>query len=365
MSEFVSACPKCRQRILCDTAFVGQRVACPVCLQEIIMPEAPQGNRTILPPQAQSLPPTSTSPVASSSSPAGQKQKFPMLAIAGAVVVLVLMLGVGIVVFMQQTKAVNNVPVVDNAPAANNAPSQAKPLAYGLVLWLDASTLQQPDQTSVDRLDDLSPSHNDAFINRRSPVFNAPNSPRALNGRGTIHFSSPGFPTNATGLKTALPLGITGSAPRSMFAVMRRDSGKSMRISTGNCGRAGEYYGMCDQNYGLWLPSGGAMRDNAFPQLTPAWRILSVICDGGTHKGFVNGSLKGMTNFPINTVDAEVELGLRFAQSGDSKRSSGSDGDFAELLIYNRALDASEQRQVEDYLNAKWFGIRPVTDRAD
>jgi hypothetical protein len=89
MSEFISACPKCRQRILCDTAFVGQRVACPVCLQEIIMPEAPQENRTAPPPQGQALPPASPP----ASSPAGRKLKFPLLAIAGAVVVLVLVAG--------------------------------------------------------------------------------------------------------------------------------------------------------------------------------------------------------------------------------------------------------------------------------
>lgn len=39
MSEFISTCPKCRQQILCDTAYVGRRIACPVCMQEIQMPE--------------------------------------------------------------------------------------------------------------------------------------------------------------------------------------------------------------------------------------------------------------------------------------------------------------------------------------
>src|SRR5579863_5868726 len=42
MSEFISFCPKCSQQILCDTAYVGCRVACPVCLQEIIMPKPQQ-----------------------------------------------------------------------------------------------------------------------------------------------------------------------------------------------------------------------------------------------------------------------------------------------------------------------------------
>lgn len=39
MSEFLATCPKCRQRILGDTAYVGKRVACPLCLQEITMPD--------------------------------------------------------------------------------------------------------------------------------------------------------------------------------------------------------------------------------------------------------------------------------------------------------------------------------------
>jgi hypothetical protein len=41
MSEFLSTCPKCHQKILCDTRYVNQRVNCPVCLQEIMMPNPP------------------------------------------------------------------------------------------------------------------------------------------------------------------------------------------------------------------------------------------------------------------------------------------------------------------------------------
>ena len=42
MSEYLSLCPQCSQRILCDTRYAGQRVACPVCLREIIMPALPE-----------------------------------------------------------------------------------------------------------------------------------------------------------------------------------------------------------------------------------------------------------------------------------------------------------------------------------
>ena len=42
MSEFTAICPMCRQQILCDTAYVGMRVACPICLHEITMPTPQQ-----------------------------------------------------------------------------------------------------------------------------------------------------------------------------------------------------------------------------------------------------------------------------------------------------------------------------------
>ena len=55
MSEFVSICPRCRQRILCDTAYVGQRIACPLCLQEIAMP-APEAHSPASPTPAPTAP---------------------------------------------------------------------------------------------------------------------------------------------------------------------------------------------------------------------------------------------------------------------------------------------------------------------
>ena len=42
MSEFLSACPQCRQKIVCDTQYVGMRVVCPLCKQEIVVPSPPE-----------------------------------------------------------------------------------------------------------------------------------------------------------------------------------------------------------------------------------------------------------------------------------------------------------------------------------
>jgi hypothetical protein len=225
----------------------------------------------------------------------------------------------------------------------------------GLVLWLDASTLQLSNQAPVVRLPDLGGKKNHAIEYGRAPSFNAPNSVAGLNDRGTIHFSSSGSVSNATGLKTSRPLGISGALPRTVIAVMRRLPGKGMFVSLGNCGARGEYCGLCDQEWAVYLPA-GMVTDNSFPALPPQWNILSTVYDGNTQKGFVNGIFKGASSFPMNTPDTEMELGLRKARSGDMRQSGASDGDLAELLIYDRALDAKEQLQIENHLSQKWFG---------
>jgi len=233
----------------------------------------------------------------------------------------------------------------------------------GLTLWLDASSLQQSNDAPLYGLADLSHGKNHAIANKNPPTYNAPDSPNALNGKGTIHFKSGASIKDATGLKTVRPLGIVGSQPRTVFSVMRRDFGKGMLISTGDSGTRGAYFGVCDQWHGLYLPA-GMLTDNRFAPLAIRWNILSIVYDGTTQKGFVNGVLKGTTTFPMNTTDAEVELGLRIAKSGDTNQTASSDGDFAELLIYDRPLDTTEQRQVEDYLSKKWFGGRVITTQS-
>ena len=84
MSEFISVCPKCHQRILCDTAYVGQRIACPVCLQEIDMPEPP---KQVIPLSEAS----SATPVASA---AGGQRGVPVSLVVIGAAVLILAAGV-------------------------------------------------------------------------------------------------------------------------------------------------------------------------------------------------------------------------------------------------------------------------------
>src|SRR5205814_6185841 len=99
-------------------------------------------------------------------------------------------------------------------------------------------------QAPVMALPDLSRAKNDAVWNGTPPVFNAADSPRALDGKGTIHFNWLGSATKGTGLKTRASLGISGSAPRSVFAVMRHEQGRPMMVTMGDTSAHGALFGV-------------------------------------------------------------------------------------------------------------------------
>jgi hypothetical protein len=93
MSEFLATCPKCRQRILGETAYVGKRVACPLCLQEITMP-VPDS------PAESSL--TPSPPAASSPGAAAGGQERSVLVMTLVVVAVLLVLTAGVWIFLEQ-----------------------------------------------------------------------------------------------------------------------------------------------------------------------------------------------------------------------------------------------------------------------
>jgi hypothetical protein len=236
------------------------------------------------------------------------------------------------------------------------ATNHLAPPGDGLVLWLDASTLKQADQSPVKWLADLSRSKNDAILNGQAPVFNGTNSPRELNGKPTIHFDSGGSTTNATGLKTRASPGMVGRAPRSLFVVMRRDAGQTMMVSMGDMALKGTAFGI-EYGNSLFLPMVGpnTLRVSVSTGgVSTDWKILEAIHDGTSQMGYLNGLLSHTTTNRIYTADKALEIGWRTPTAG--KNAKAADGDFAELLLYDRALDATERQQVEHYLGGKWFG---------
>jgi len=235
---------------------------------------------------------------------------------------------------------------------ASGGDAALPPPTNGLALWLDASKLRQPDQAQVLDLPDLSRSKNDAMWNGTPPVFNTTNSPRALDGKGTIHFAWLDSATKGTGLKTRAPIGIPGANPRSVFVVMRHEANRSMMVSMGDTSAHGALFA-AEWGDQLYLPTGW-WADNNIGMASTDWNLLEVVYDGSRQKGFVNGILRGTASAKLNTVDKEVEIGFRDATGGQNAKAA--EGDFAELLVYDRALDVAERQQVEDYLRGKWFG---------
>jgi hypothetical protein len=226
---------------------------------------------------------------------------------------------------------------------------QAQPPTNGLALWLDASRLRQADQTPVMDLPDLSRNKNNALWNGSRPVFNGTNSPLALNGHGTIHFAWLGSATNGTGLKTRGPLGIAGAAPRSVFVVMRHAANRPMMVSLGDTSAHGALFAV-EWSERLFLPTGW-WADNYIDLASTDWNLLEVVYDGTSQKGYLNGVHRGTARAKLNTVERGVEIGSR--DGGDAK---AAEGDFAELLVYDHALNGGERQQAEDYLRGKWFG---------
>ena len=223
------------------------------------------------------------------------------------------------------------------------------PSTNGLLVWLDTSILSQSDNSSVDRLLDLSQNHNDAFSIGAPPTFNQQSSTNALNGRGTIHFTSSDSITN--GLEINPITSLVGSAPRSVFVVMRRNGTNSMMVNMGSTGKKGSLFAVGWEKR-LYLPEGWRANNNIRTTFSN-WNILEAIYDAGNEKGYVNGVLQGVATNDLDTSKKEIEIGLRTATRG--KNAEGGNGDFAELLIYNHALSAAERMQVENYLLGKWF----------
>jgi hypothetical protein len=267
---------------------------------------------------------------------------------------------------LTEPTAITNVLASPSASIAQTAPPTGN-----LVLWLDASTLpSRADGAPVTNLLDQSRSRNNAVVNGTSPtsgpIYSEPGNPHALNGKSTIHFASALEFADTAGLKTSSALSITGAAPRSVFVVMRRDKdvndirGKyqQMVVNTGFPGTSGLGFGIYDKNYSASLPAGGgeAVNNNVHELAAGTWNLLEAAYDGTTEYGYANGILLGTKKCVLKTGSNAVQIGFQSPDFTHKFRGDKSNGDFAELLIYNTSLSADQRQQVQDYLAEKWFG---------
>jgi hypothetical protein len=73
--------------------------------------------------------------------------------------------------------------------------------------------------------------------------------------------------------------------------------------------------------------------------------------DGTVDSLFVNGTLVMSESGKYSTIQGTVDTGVL----GNGYQKTFFRGDIAEVLVYNRVLSDSERRDVENYLNTKYF----------
>lgn len=185
MSEFISICPKCRQQILCDTAYIGKRIACPVCMQEITMPEPPQQT-----PQGDSKIPTPEP-----AKPSGVAQVFRNpLVLAGVIGAVVVIVGTGAVIFAdnKNSKTINPAAAA-TSPAQAAAPS-SKPALAPAGARDQCSAIWPFDQDSGKTVTDATGNGNDATLVGTNVTWikSAKNGSGALRLGGSSYAEAPG-----------------------------------------------------------------------------------------------------------------------------------------------------------------------------
>ncbi|HEY5043665.1 MAG TPA: hypothetical protein VIK53_16960, partial [Verrucomicrobiae bacterium] len=127
-----------------------------------------------------------------------------------------------------------------------------------------------------------------------------------------------------------------------------------MMVSMGDTSAHGALFGV-EWSERLFLPTGW-WADNYVDETSTNWNLLEVVYDGVNQKGYLNGLLRCTASAQLDTVENGVEIGFR-----DGSDAKAAEGDFAELLVYDRVLKNTERRQVEDYLNTKWFGKKSLS----
>jgi autotransporter-associated beta strand protein len=215
----------------------------------------------------------------------------------------------------------------------------------GEISDLDASTLALSNGSSVTSLTDSSPVKNNAAVTVAGdyPTFTT----NSLNGMGTIHFNG-----SSQGLTTAANTGITGNSARTLFVIDRRATGDTVNTQVGATASSADY-GISDSNGNLYLPYSYNNDITTTAQTANTWRLYATVHNPSATTadiGYVNGVQTTTGNLTLNTTNSPVQIGYR---TGDTAQS---DGDVAEVIVYDVALTTAQIQTVDEILENKWFG---------
>lgn len=83
--------------------------------------------------------------------------------------------------------------------------------------------------------------------------------------------------------------------------------------------------------------------------------VLSAISNSNNAQIYQDGNLLSQHNAPLTSRDLSSPFYI--GKQGTFAGGEYWQGDIAAILVYNKALNASEQTQVLDYLNSKYLGL--------
>lgn len=166
----------------------------------------------------------------------------------------------------------------------------------------------------------------------------------ALNGRAVLSVNG------TSALWTQNNLGISGNQDRTLFVVgCRKNNGSIFFAHEGPTSANNLAFGISSETSLLFNYTWG--NDITFAlRTTNTYEIYDfmIASNNGTANLISNGVISSASKtLAPNTTDSRLYLGSRPGQS--------SQGNLAEVIVFNRALTAAERTQVEAYLQAKWF----------
>jgi autotransporter-associated beta strand protein len=164
---------------------------------------------------------------------------------------------------------------------------------------------------------------------------------------------------NATSaLKTAADVPVTGTAPRTLVALLARDTTRSV-VGIGS-GADGQTFELGNDPSKTYISGIGAGRDTQFTANIPAVNQLTFIAAANGYNGnFVRGiQLWRSTGATLETLTATwtADLGTAAAPFSVGRRGAGTyRGKVAEVLLFNRILSSNEVAALKDALVAKYL----------
>ncbi len=193
---------------------------------------------------------------------------------------------------------------------------------------------------------------------------------------GALSYAASGLPmlkidANNTGLVSTEALGITGAVPRTVVAVLTRESDTTAAYTCFGATSAGQMWEVGDRADNSSVVIGGYsdydLSMSPRPDAKVAHVVYSQLTSAKTSEAWRTGNGQNYNSLTVsgnfNTADSRFVIGNRIDASKNSAR-----GEIGEILIFDRLLSAGEREQLMEMLRQKWTtaeGLAAPEDAAE